>query len=354
MSPSSRTKSAWRSVKRAPIAPAPLGRLISVCIPVYNEENNVRRAYEAILAVSKSLQPKYRFEIVFTDNHSSDRTFSQLQEIAAKDKSVRVLRFARNFGVNKSILTGYRHARGDAAVQIDCDLQDPPTLIPEFIKKWEEGYDVVVGIRRKRDEGHFVELCRRVFYRLLSRVSDDPIVVDAGEFRLIDRQIVEQLRKIDDAYPFVRGLISALAHRQTGIAYDRAQRHHDRSKFPLYKLTSYAVSGLLGHTTLPLRIATYIGLFVALSALCLSGYYLSARLLNGDEWPSGFATTSILLLFSTSLNALFLGIIGEYVGRIYTQIRRRPTVVIETTINCDDSPGSKEEVGTVYESESHS
>ncbi len=342
MSPSLRTKSTLRSAKRTSDAAASVGQLISVVVPVFNEENNVRRAYEAILDVSKSLQPKYRFEVIFTDNHSSDGTFPLLQEIAAKDKAVRVLRFAQNFGVNKSILTGYRNARGDAAVQIDCDLQDPPALILEFIKKWEEGYDVVVGIRRTRDEGHFVEMCRRMFYRLLSRMSDDPITIDAGEFRLIDRHIVDQLRKIDDAYPFVRGLVSSLARRQTGIAYDRAQRRHDRSKFPLYKLTSYAVSGLLGHTTLPLRIATYVGLFVAFSALCLSGYYLFARLLNGDDWPSGFATTSILVLFGTSLNALFLGIIGEYVGRIYTQIRRRPTVVIETSINCDDGPWDAE------------
>ena len=339
MSPSFRTKSAHRSVKRPPVALTAEGRLISIVVPVYNEENNVRRAYEAISTVSKSLQPKYRFEIIFTDNHSTDKTFSILEEIAAKDKFVRVLRFAQNFGVNKSILTGYRNSRGDAAVQIDCDLQDPPSLIPAFIKKWEEGYDVVVGIRRRRDEGHFVQLFRRIFYRLLNCISDDPFIVDAGEFRLIDRHIVEELRQIDDVYPFVRGLVSALARRQTGLPYDRTQRQHDHSKFPLRKLFGYAISGILGHTVLPLRIATYMGLVVAFAALCLSGYYFIGRVVSGSDWPSGFATTSILLLFSTSLNALFLGIIGEYVGRIYMQLRRRPTTVIEAAINFDnDSP----------------
>jgi dolichol-phosphate mannosyltransferase len=337
MSRSYPTESENTSDKPNAFAPAIGSKLISIVVPVYNEENNILRAYEAISAVSMSLRPKYQLEMIFTDNHSSDKTFPLLSEIAAKDKSVRVLRFARNFGVNKSILTGYRYARGDAAVQIDCDLQDPPSLIPGFIKKWEEGYDVVVGIRRARDEGYFILLCRRLFYRLLCRISDDPFIADAGEFRLIDRHIVEQLRKVDDAYPFVRGLVSSLARRQTGIAYDRVQRQHDKSKFPLYKLISYAFSGILGHTTLPLRIATFVGMIVAFSALCLSSYYLFARLIMGDDWPSGFATTSILLLFGTSLNAVFLGIIGEYVGRIYTQMRRRPTTVIETSINCDDS-----------------
>ncbi len=313
-------------------------RLISIIVPVFNEERNVQPAYDALTAVFRSLEPRYRFEIVFTDNHSTDGTFSILRTIAARDRSVRVLRFARNFGINKSILTGFRQARGDAAIQIDCDLQDPPALIPEFLARWEEGYDVVVGVRRKRDEGFFLEQYRRLFYRLLSRMSEDPIVVDAGEFRLVDRHILDQLNLIDDAYPFVRALVSSLARKQTGIPYDRAQRMHGRSKFPLRRLLGYALEGLLGHTILPLRIASYVGLAVATLAMCLSGYYVVERAVLGSDWPSGFTTTAILLLFGISLNAIFLGIIGEYVGRIYVQLRRRPTVVVEARLNCYDAP----------------
>jgi dolichol-phosphate mannosyltransferase len=309
--------------------------LVSIVVPVFNEEGNVQRAHEALKGVADSLAGKYRFEIIFTDNHSTDGTFAELQQIAAGDPEVRVLRFARNFGVNKSILTGYRYARGAAAIQIDCDLQDPPSLIPEFLKHWEQGYDVVVGARQRRQEGFLMQQCRRMYYRLFRWLTDDPVVVDAGEFRLVDRHILDELRCIDDAYPFPRGLVASLARRQMAIPYDRLQREHGRSKFPLLKLTRYAINGLLSHTTLPLRAATLAGMFIATAALCLSIYFFIGRILWGADWPTGFATLSVIILFSASLNAFCLGIIGEYVGRIYVQLRRRPIVVIERTINCD-------------------
>lgn len=331
------SKSSQTDVAGEPPCPQAFGspRLISIVIPVYNEQNNVRRCYEAIKEVARDIAPRYRVEIIFTDNHSTDRTFGILHEIAAEDPSVRVLRFVRNFGINKSILTGYRHARGDAAVQIDCDLQDPPSLIPEFIKRWERGHDVVVGLRVKRDESRLLELSRRMYYRLLFALTNDPVIPDAGEFRLVDRSILDQLRSINDAEPYVRGIISSLARRQVGIPYERRRREFDKSKFPLGRLILLAVDGLLSHTILPLRLAFIVGIVISFLALCLSSYYLAARLLFDARWPSGFATLSILILFGTALNALFLGIIGEYLGRIYVQLRLRPTTVIEERIDTD-------------------
>jgi polyisoprenyl-phosphate glycosyltransferase len=200
-------------------------RLISLVMPVYNEEANLDRAYAALIAVFKEL-PQYELEFVFTDNHSEDHTFERLVALAKADSRVKVIRFTRNYGFQRSLLTAYRYARGDAAIQIDCDLQDPPELIPRFIALWEQGHDVVVGLRRRRQEPHLLTLGRRAFYALLSRISDDQVTRDAGDFRLVDRSVISRLKALNDFNPYVRGVVSSLAARETGIPYDRTQRMH--------------------------------------------------------------------------------------------------------------------------------
>ena len=309
-------------------------KLISVIIPAYNEEDNVERAYEEVTAELMKLDA-FEHEIIFTDNHSTDRTFAKLKAIAARDPRVRLVRFARNFGFQRSILTGYRCARGDAAIQIDCDLEDPPTLFADFLRLWQEGNDVVVGVRAQRAEGMHMVLARRAFYVLLDKISDVRHEIDAGDFRLVDRAILDQLRAIDDAQPYVRGLISELARSQASVRYTRGKRLHGESKFPLRQLLKLALEGIFAYSTAPLRVATYCGLFVALLTAAATAIYIVARLLFGRQWPAGFATTTALILFGISLNALFLGIIGEYIGRIYNQVRKRPTTVVEQAINLD-------------------
>jgi glycosyltransferase involved in cell wall biosynthesis len=314
--------------------PEPAGRkrLISLVMPVYNEEANLDRAYAALTAVFEGL-PRYDLEFVFTDNHSEDRTFERLTALAKLDSRIRVIRFTRNYGFQRSLLTAYRHAHGDAAIQIDCDLQDPPELIPQFIALWEQGHDVVVGLRRRRQEPRLLTLGRRAFYALLSRISDDQVTRDAGDFRLVDRSVINRLKALNDFNPYVRGVVSSMAARETGIPYDRMQRIHGRSKFPLRKLVGFALDGILGHSVLPLRLASYAGLFISLVTFVLSFFYLFEALLFGRSWPSGFATLIVVTLFGVSLNAIFLGIIGEYVSRIYQQVRFRPLVVVESTLN---------------------
>jgi glycosyltransferase involved in cell wall biosynthesis len=307
-------------------------RLISLVMPVYNEEANLDRAYAALTAVFEGL-PRYDLEFVFTDNHSEDRTFERLTALAKLDNRIKVIRFTRNYGFQRSLLTAYRHANGDAAVQIDCDLQDPPELIPQFIALWEQGHDVVVGLRRRRQEPRLLTLGRRAFYALLSRISDDQVTRDAGDFRLVDRSVIHRLKALNDFNPYVRGVVSSMAARETGIPYDRTQRIHGRSKFPLRKLVGFALDGILGHSVLPLRLASYAGLFISLVTFLLSFFYLFEALLFGRSWPSGFATLIVVTLFGVSLNAIFLGIIGEYVSRIYQQVRFRPLVVVESTLN---------------------
>ena len=308
-------------------------KLLSIVVPVYNEEGNIEPLYEAVNRVFAAISDRYDHEFVFTDNHSEDNTFAELVRLCERDARVRVFRFSRNFGFQRSIYTGYMQVRGDAAVQIDCDLQDPPALILEFIRAWEEGCKIVYGVRRGRKEGALITLVRKVFYRLIDLLSEDHLPHDAGDFRLVDRRVIDVLRRIEDHKPYLRGTLATLGFDQKGIAYDRAGRQHGESKFSLRDLFGRALDGILSHSTVPLRMATYTGLVIsAVTFLAIAGYAVG-RLLVGRDWPAGFATTTILILLSLSLNALFLGVIGEYVGRIYQQIRRRPLTIIEKRID---------------------
>jgi dolichol-phosphate mannosyltransferase len=312
-------------------------RLVSIVVPVYNEEGNVEPLYEAVNRVFAGLGDRYEHEFVFTDNHSEDGTAGELARLAARDPRVRVFRFSRNFGFQRSIYTGYMQVRGDAAVQIDCDLQDPPELIGEFLRAWEAGSRIVYGVRRGRKEGFVITSLRKIFYRLIDRLSEDRLPYDAGDFRLVDRRVIEVLRRIDDHKPYLRGTLATLGFAQKGIPYDRAGRERGESKFSFRDLVGLALDGILSHSTGPLRMATYTGLFVSVVTFVAIVGYVIGRLLVGRDWPAGFATTTILILLSLSLNAVFLGVIGEYVGRIYHQVRSRPLTIIEQRI--DRAPG---------------
>jgi glycosyltransferase involved in cell wall biosynthesis len=316
---------------------SPRRKIISVIIPVFNEENNIRRAYAEVCRVFDELD-RYDLEIVFTDNHSTDLTPKILAEIASADQRVKVIRFARNFGFQNSVLTGYRIASGEAAFQLDCDLQDPPSAFPSFLNLWESGHDVVVGVRRKRMESRSIQLGRKIYYRLIQKFSDDNLMPDGGDFRLIDRSVLDELRRIHDAFPYTRGLTSSLAKRQVGVHIDRDRRIYDQSKFPLRGMLSLAMDGFFAHSLLPLRLATYFGFMMAIGLFLLAIGYAIAKLAVGSDWPSGYASLAVLIAFGASLNAIFIGITGEYVGRIYSQIRQRPNAIIEYTINLNGEP----------------
>jgi glycosyltransferase involved in cell wall biosynthesis len=308
-------------------------QLISVCVPVLNEAQNIEPLYRALLTIMDQISARYDFELLFTDNHSTDGTFEIIERLAATDDRVRGLRFSRNFGFQRSIFTAYMNAAGDAAVQIDCDLQDPPSLILEFIRKWEDGYHVVYGVRSSRKESWWMASTRRLFYRIIDSLSEDDLPLDAGDFRLVDRCILNELQRFDDYQPYLRGTIAALGFEQVGIPYQRAERERGRSKFSFKQLVGLALDGILNHSVVPLRIATYLGLAISSATLLAIFGYLVGRLFLGKNWPPGFATIIVLILGSLSLNALFLGIIGEYLGRIYRQVKRRPLTVVEREVN---------------------
>lgn len=307
-------------------------KTVSIVVPVFNEEENIELLYNRVFQIMAGLS-KYDYEIVFTDNHSTDASFERLKGLADKDRRIKVLRFSRNFGYQRSIFTGYLNAFGDAAIQLDCDMQDPPELIPEFIRLWEEGYHVVYGVRRTRRESWWVTGIRKGFYRLIDFLSEDHLPYDAGDFRLLDRKVLNELKEIDDANPYIRGSIASIGFNQIGIPYDRAERIHGKSKFLWKDMFNLAIDGILNHSIVPLRIATYTGLVVSLLTFTGIFIYVVGRLFLGQNWPAGFATITVLILLSLSLNALFLGIIGEYLGRIYKQVKKRPLTIIEQEIN---------------------
>jgi len=307
--------------------------LISIVVPVFNEEMNVEPCYQELKRVLQPLTPKYQFEFLFTDNHSTDATWSRLKVLAAADPYVRAIRFSKNFGYQRSILAGYLATSGAASIQVDCDLQDPPELIPRFLELWQEGKKVVYGVRASRKEAWHINFLRKAFYRTINYLSEEDIPLDAGDFRLVDRCIIEQLRLMRDANPYLRGTIATMGFSQAEVIYNRQERKLGESKFSFGALIALAFDGILNHSTVPLRIASFVGFSLAILTIISIGIYAVGKLLFAAEWPAGFATTTVLQLFTICLNALFLGIIGEYLGRIYKQVKYNTLVIKEETLN---------------------
>jgi dolichol-phosphate mannosyltransferase len=307
--------------------------LISIIVPVYNEEENVHRLYQAVNAVMGQVQTRYDWEFIFTDNHSEDSTFEILAKIAESDPRVCAYRFSRNFGFQQSIYTGYLLAQGAAAVQIDCDLQDPPEVILDFLREWEAGFKVVYGIRRKREENLLIASARKTFYRFIDKISDRSLPHDAGDFRLIDRRIIDELAKHHNRRPYLRGIIANVGFRQAGVVYDRVSRSYGDSKFTLPRLIDLAVDGIVSNSLLPLRLAIYSGLIIALLAIIGAVTIIFYRIFVNSNWPAGFAFIAVTILFSLAVNLFVLGILGEYVGHTYGQVVERPLTIIDKIID---------------------
>jgi glycosyltransferase involved in cell wall biosynthesis len=308
-----------------------LKRLITVSVPVLNEAANIGPLMERLRALADTHQ-RYDFEFLFTDNASTDATFERLADEARQDDRIRVLRFTRNFGFQTSILTNYLHANGDAAIQIDADLQDPPELFGEFLAAWEQGYKVVYGIRRSRPENIILKSARKLFYRVLASLSNVELPVDAGDFRLIDRIVIEDLRKVRDDAPYIRGTIAQLGYKQTGIPYDRIERKRGSSKFHLLALIRLAVDGVCSQSTKPLELITLAGSIFSFLSFFAALFYFVLYFLVFGNLPRGFTTLVILVLLSTSIQTAFIGVLGEYIGRIFRNTRHIPAPIIDQRI----------------------
>ena len=314
-------------------------KLLSIIVPVYNEEANVEPLYDAVNRALAPIASAYRWEFVFTDNCSTDQTFACLERLAARDDRVRIYRFTRNFGFQRSILTGYRLARGDAAVQIDCDLQDPPEIILDFVRLWEAGFKVVYGVRRSRPESVVLRGMRRIFYRLVAWLSEDELPVDAGDFRLVDRCVLDLLHLYQSENPYLRGYISSLGYRQAGVTYDRAKRDRGESSFRFTQLFKLALDGIVSHSTFPLRLASFVGVACSILAVLTMLVYMVLWLAYDHTWPAGFATLAFLMLVSLALNSVFLGILGEYLARVYSQVTPQPLSIVERFVDRSQRSG---------------
>ncbi len=308
-------------------------RLISIVCPVLNEEEALPLFYDTVSRLVGQWESTYNFEFVFTDNCSDDNTFAILQGLAKKDPRVRVFRFSKNFGYQASIFTGYSRCKGDCAIQLDVDLQDPPEMIGDFLKKWEEGYRVVYGVRTKRKESWMMSLVRKAFYRILNLLSSEPIAVDAGDFRLVDRKVIEQIKLLNQGYLYLRGSIAQMGFKQIGIPYMRNERAVGSSKFGLMQLVGLAIDSVLLHSTVPLRFAAFFGVGLSLITVISALVYVVLKFMVGEGWPAGFTTVTVLILFSLGVNSLFLGILGEYVGRLYRQRHALQGVIIDEQID---------------------
>ncbi|MDA1100159.1 MAG: glycosyltransferase family 2 protein [Proteobacteria bacterium] len=307
--------------------------LLSIVVPVYNEESNVKALYDKVIEVTSKVSDRYNIEFVFTDNRSTDRTFECVKELAATDPRVRAFRFSRNFGYQRSIHTGYSKCRGDVAIQLDCDLQDPPELIPDFLRLWEAGNQVVYGIRRQRQESKLLHFARRFFYVIVDSLSEQHLPRNAGDFRLIDRRIINELNKIKDPKIYLRGRIAEIGFNQIGIEYDRDPRREGKSKFNFKALSLLAVDAIIGSSIAPLRYASYLGFALTIISLLLAVSYVVVKLTLGSSWPPGFLTLTILLIMSIGLNGLFIGILGEYIARLHARLLTPVETIIDETID---------------------
>ena len=309
-------------------------RKISILTACYNEEENIELLYKEVKKQMLSLE-NYEYEHIFIDNASTDKTVEILKNIAAKDKNVKVIVNVRNFGHIRSPFYGIRQCFGDVVISIVADLQDPPELIPQFIKKWEDGYKIVVGIKNKSRENPVMYSIRKIFYGLLSKASETEQIKNFTGFGLYDKKFVDVVRTIDDPYPYFRGLIGELGFDVAQIDYTQPRREHGKTKNNFYTLYDIAMLGFVSHSKLPLRLASFIGFGVAIISLLAALIYFIYKLIYWDSFQAGTAPLVIGLFFFSSIQLFFIGIIGEYVGAIHTQVRKRPLVIEKERVNFD-------------------
>lgn len=302
--------------------------LISVVVPCYNEEAVIEETHVRLVSVLERFDIG-GFEIIYVDDGSSDATGTVLRRLHGEDHRIRVLRFSRNFGHQTAVTAGIEHAAGDAVVLIDADLQDPPEVIGEMLERWREGYDVAYGRRTDRaGETAFKRATAKAFYRLLNRLSETPIPLDVGDFRLMDRKVADALMAMPERARFVRGMVSWVGYRQIAVPYARAERFAGETKYPLVKMLRLAFDGLTSFSTTPLRMASWAGVCAAGVALFGILWAIATRLLT-DQWVPGWAAIFVAVLFVGGIQLLGLGIIGEYVGRIYAEAKRRPLYLLQ-------------------------
>jgi glycosyltransferase involved in cell wall biosynthesis len=306
-------------------------KTISIVTPCFNEEENVRELYERIHRIMENLD--YEYEHIFIDNASTDRTVGILRGLAAQDKHVKVIINTRNFGHIRSPYYGLLQASGDAAVVMASDLQDPPEKISEFIHKWEEGFKVVIGVKTQSQESGFFYFLRSLYYRVLRNLSDVRLIDNFTGFGLYDQKVIEILRQFNDPYPYFRGLIADIGYEMAEVEFTQPRRKRGISKNNFYTLYDMAMLGIVSYTKVPLRLAAMLGFLSAALSFLVGLVYLVFKLVDWQNFSLGLAPVIIGLFFMGSVQLIFLGIVGEYIGLLYTLAVRRPLVIEKERIN---------------------
>lgn len=306
-------------------------KTISIVIPCYNESEVIDFTIKELLTVTAGIK-NYAFELLFVNDGSRDDTEAKLLQYSQDHENIRVLSFSRNFGHQLAVSAGIDAATGDAVVLIDADLQDPPKVIEQMIEKWEAGYDVVYGMRASREgESKFKLFTAKMFYRVLNSLSEVAIPLDAGDFRLMDRQVVEHLVAMPEKARFIRGMVSWIGFNQTFVAYERSPRFAGESKYPLAKMIKFALDGILSFSVKPLKLSILMGFLSSAIAFIMLMYTFYVRLFT-DGWVSGWTSVVVSVLFMGGVQLISVGILGEYVARIYTESKQRPLYILKKNL----------------------
>ncbi|MGO1297745.1 MAG: glycosyltransferase family 2 protein [Vibrio sp.] len=306
-------------------------KTVSVVIPCYNESEVIDQTVAEMLQVTQGIE-NYQFELLFVNDGSADDTESKLLQYSKQHDNIHLISFSRNFGHQPAVSAGIQASTGDAVVLIDADLQDPPQLIDGMIKLWEKGYDVVYGTRENREgESRFKLASAKWFYRILNYLSEVPIPLDTGDFRLMDRQVVDQLNAMPEKHRFIRGMVSWIGFNQTSITYKRNERFAGETKYPLKKMLSFGLDGILSFSVKPLKLSIVTGFISSGIALVILFYTVYIRLAT-DQWQSGWASMLVAMLFIGGVQLISIGILGEYIARIYSESKDRPLYIIKKDI----------------------
>lgn len=297
---------------------------------MYNEAGNIPLLYSTITKLLQERGGDYSYEFIFVNDGSRDNSLELLYEIQKKDPHVVVINFARNFGHQIAVTAGLDYARGDAVIIMDSDMQDPPEVSLELIEKWEQGFDVVFAQRRTRKDTVFKRLTANVFYRLLRQLADIDIPRNTGDFRLVDRKVVDALNQFREHNRFLRGLVSYVGFKQTAVLFDRHKRHAGTTGYPLKKMVKFAADGILGFSWAPLKLITRVGYFMALLSFIGILYALGVKIFAPDTAVLGWTFIVIAILFIGGIQTIMLGVLGSYIGRIYTEVQDRPLYIVES------------------------
>lgn len=317
---------------------------ISVVVPIYNEEDNLNYLFERLVTNLDRLQASY--EIICVNDGSRDNSLAGLIHHHQQNPAIKVVNLSRNFGKELALTAGIDRARGQAVIPIDADLQDPPELIKDLVDKWHEGYDVVYATRRARQgETWLKRFTANNFYRLIGKMSKVPIPPDTGDFRLMDRRVVEALKQLPERTRFMKGLFSWVGYRQIAIEYDRDPRHAGTTKWNYWKLWNFALDGITAFSSVPLKIWSYLGLAISSLAFIYALFLIVQTLISGIDVP-GYASLMVAVLFLGGIQLISLGVIGEYLGRVYEEVKDRPLYFIRDTYGLDDPWSDMSDIST--------